>query len=97
MLATFLLAASPASAQQCYFPDGSPADFYAPCGGASQHCCYNTGPDFHDACYSNGFCHSWMMGYTYRGACTDKEWGDGCAQACADSMSFRFFPACAAV
>lgn len=77
-----LLLLTGASAQQCYFPDGSPADQYTPCGTNSPYCCFNTGPSSRDACFSNGFCHSWMVGYTYRGACTDKEWGDECVQAC---------------
>lgn len=81
---TILLLAALCHAQQCYFPNGDPADEYAPCSTDNQNCCYYTGLEFDDACFSNGLCFSWMLGYTYRGACTDKKWGDGCAQVCTE-------------
>lgn len=82
LLAVAAILLTTASAQQCYFPDGSAADEYAPCGPNSPHCCYNTGPEYDDACFSNGMCFSWMMGYTYRGACTDQGWDESCVQEC---------------
>lgn len=82
---TVLLART--SAQDCYFPNGDHADAFTPCGSNSKHCCCNTGPLWHDACFSNGFCYSWMMGYTDRGACTEKEWGEECVQPCEDRKS----------
>lgn len=89
-VATVLPLLSGCRAQQCYFPDGSAADMYAPCGSNIKNCCFDAGPSYNDACFSNGLCHSWVNGYTYRGACTDKDWGDGCFPACQDSASSDF-------
>ena len=89
-LGTLLFLATASHAQQCYFPDGSRVDQYAPCGSNSQHCCFDAGPSWHDACFSNGLCLSWQNGYTYRGACTDANWAEDCAQMCKDSMCLFF-------
>lgn len=89
MLAFALQIVDFCAAQTCYFPDGSVASQYAPCGGSSQSCCFNQGPQWDDACFSNGLCHSWEVGYTYRGACTDKGWGTGCPQDCINGECWR--------
>ena len=61
-------------AQTCFFPDGTVASLYKPCGGPTKSCCFYSDPNHHDPCYSNGYCYSWWYGSLYRGACTDSSW-----------------------
>lgn len=88
----YTLLISTASAQQCYWPDGSLAGpEMKPCKNVPGTCCTNL--DNNDLCFSNGYCYSLSFGAGYRGACTDRNWsvGSGCPQYCKTSkVSFGF-------
>ncbi|KAK5112849.1 hypothetical protein LTR85_011076 [Meristemomyces frigidus] len=64
-------------AWECYYPDGETLSTDIPCNTSASvsSCCSS------DAwCLDNGLCFG--AGVTSRGSCTDKDWGDGCAQYC---------------
>ena len=74
-----------ATAQTCYFPNGSEAPDDVPCSD-DQHtnCCGKAG-----ICLSNGFClNALSQPYTIsRGTCTDQNWGSNCTQRCIGRVS----------
>ncbi|EME40690.1 hypothetical protein DOTSEDRAFT_65358 [Dothistroma septosporum NZE10] len=72
-LAAAVLLTRLSTAQQCYFPDGTPSTDI-PCGssGQSSSCC---GSD--EFCMDNGLCFG--GGLVSRGSCTDRTWA---SQAC---------------
>ncbi|KAK5137829.1 hypothetical protein LTR08_006597 [Meristemomyces frigidus] len=73
------LVLSTASAQ-CYYPDGVSLASDTPCNSSAavSACC-----GVQSQCLDNGLCFA--QGVLSRGSCTDKDWGDGCAQYCKDS------------
>ena len=78
-----LLLVGRAISQSCWYPDGlTQAQADVPCDpdAATSACC---GPN--GFCLSNGLCL--VNGAVSRGSCTDKNWGQGCAQICADGKS----------
>ncbi|EPS35332.1 hypothetical protein H072_11301 [Dactylellina haptotyla CBS 200.50] len=69
-LATLAIAQSRA----CFFPDGTRANGYTACDPEAVHspCCSNSD---NVVCLSSKLCYN-QFGYVYRGACTDRTWGD---------------------
>ena len=81
-----LISYASAQRQQCYFPDGTPANDDFPCidnaSGASA-CCGAGG-----VCLTNGLCFDGRG--LNRGSCTDQTWrSNQCAQYCLDCKSGR--------
>ena len=78
-----------ASAQTCYFPDGSEATSDTPCrsaliGDGPSACCNSL-----DACLDNHLCLEQLGGpMISRGSCTDETWqSPECSQYCADGKN----------
>lgn len=69
---------------QCYYPDGETLAPDVACNSsASVSSCCGSG----SWCLDNGLCYD--SGVVSRGSCTDKSWGEGCAQYC---QTGRFQP-----
>lgn len=74
--ASVLFLAASATAQSCFFPDGS-ASKHTPCSTAGHSSCCSAD----SFCLDNGLCYG--GGIVSRGSCTDKTWGsDACAGSC---------------
>ncbi|KAK4494146.1 hypothetical protein PRZ48_014444 [Zasmidium cellare] len=75
-LATATLLISLSSAQQCYYPDGSPSTD-TPCSTNGDSACCSSS----SFCMDNGLCFG--GGIVSRGSCTDKTWGsEACTGYC---------------
>ncbi|PWY92875.1 hypothetical protein BO70DRAFT_20690 [Aspergillus heteromorphus CBS 117.55] len=78
---TLLLLLTPATARECYFPDGSVATENVPCSNATDAACCGR----NDICLSNNLCMD-VAEQPYvlsRGGCTDSTWeSDSCPSVC---------------
>ncbi|RJE21873.1 hypothetical protein PHISCL_05791 [Aspergillus sclerotialis] len=77
----------------CYWPDGTLADKYTPCGERTSHCCQEG-----TVCLTNGYCMSMIQPYTLtRATCVDRTWSsDTCKNPC-DGVSGRESSGCSLV
>jgi len=73
------------AADKCYYPNGKlvTGTAWEACSG-SDSCC-NTG----DTCLPGGLCAQPSKN-VYRGACTDKLWGNDCASRCSEGTAPPF-------
>lgn len=82
-LITALSLVGRATSQSCWFPDGvtqAQSDVACDSNAETSACC---GPN--SFCLSNGLCY--IDGAVSRGSCTDKNWGPGCSEFCADGKN----------
>ncbi|KAI0147695.1 hypothetical protein GGR57DRAFT_505597 [Xylariaceae sp. FL1272] len=86
MLSVLLLVtATIATAQTCYWLDGTISTNSQPCfpgQSGAQTCCHAT-----HTCLSNGLCFDGVNLHVLRGACTEKGFGGDCVDQCAQDYS----------
>ncbi|TVY32603.1 hypothetical protein LSUB1_G008152 [Lachnellula subtilissima] len=85
LLSSYFTPTTCSANDSCFFPNGGLASSYTACSSTSAGSCCLAG----DVCTSAGYCVSNTKGYTYRGACTDSDWGNpACPDYCLGNTNY---------